>query len=248
MKKNTLLLGIFAGFLLGVLITSFVAQIRSHSIPLLVAERTDLPEWQRGECTSAFLRFPIQKESWLAGEPIPYDEAFKEQQRRFRLHRQLILSHFVINQALREDGIGKLQMVLDAEAADIEPSDWIRQRLIVDLADDSEILKIGMCGGDRYETRTLVNAMTKAYLMKVVDEERKEMIQRLTKLREVYKEKTIELELVRKREDLPDDFKTRQIRQLDLLLDEIATKLQRLELHSRQDSPIQLIEQAQLRR
>ena len=106
-------------------------------------------------------------------------------------HVKLIKSHFVLNQAIREEGISSLPMVREAEAKNIEPSVYLAQRINVSVG--SGLMNIAMSGNDPHELRSLVNAITDAYLLKVVAEEHKAFLKQRDEISKTYKEKVEEL-------------------------------------------------------
>lgn len=98
--------------------------------------------------------------------------------------RQLLLSPFVLNNALREDEIRKLSLVQEQ----IDPTAWLQTELKVAFPDDAEIMTVSLTASDGAAAERIVNAVVQSYMEDVVLEEHKDRHKRLENLQRVYVE------------------------------------------------------------
>lgn len=98
---------------------------------------------------------------------------------------ELLKSPYVLIAALREAEIAKLQCVKRRDA----PVRWLQNEVQVSFPGDAEIMKVSLAGDGPKESALLLNAIVRAYLREVVDEERKRRNDRLNELDDVYSEK-----------------------------------------------------------
>ena len=95
----------------------------------------------------------------------------KELQTDFKTYQKTqeayIHSRLVLDAALSKEGIRDLKFLRKQS----DPATWLEKQILVDFAFGSEILRIGMIGEDPNALAALVNAVTEAYMEKVVDSE-----------------------------------------------------------------------------
>ena len=111
----------------------------------------------------------------------------------------LVKSNFVLNAALRDPEISQLPMVLT------DSFGRRRERLVSWLgsaisanADDTELISVGMKGRHRDHTELILNRVLDAYEREIVNKERLEKVETLTKLRKRYQ---VLFDQVRKKTD-----------------------------------------------
>ncbi|MCE9551868.1 MAG: polysaccharide biosynthesis tyrosine autokinase [Planctomycetes bacterium] len=120
--------------------------------------------------------------------------------------RELIKHPMVINAALAMPGVNDLPCIKSRISSQSEV-DWVASQIIVRSSGVSpgsttETMQIGMAGDDPMQMKVLVNAVTKAFLTRVTDEERRGLIERREKLDKAYLTKTEEVR--RKRDHVYD--------------------------------------------
>ncbi len=107
---------------------------------------------------------------------------------RYKATQQLLAkSRFVLNTALQNSRVSKYRMVREQS----DPIAWLQDKLEIEFLADSEVMEISLQGDDPAELAGLVNAVTRAYLEEVANEDLKHRAQRhalLTKLRDRYAE------------------------------------------------------------
>ncbi len=100
----------------------------------------------------------------------------------------LLKSPFVINAALRDEGINQMPLVRDEPWLWMGERDnkvaWLEKELKVQFAEGSEVLTLSM--RERYpdQLKKLLNAVTDAYMNEIVYAERQDQVQKLDTLRE----------------------------------------------------------------
>ena len=101
----------------------------------------------------------------------------------------LLTSSFVINAALRDNAINQLPMVrFDRLGKKRDrPVAWLEDAIKVDLAGESELLRVRLRGESREQTEQVLNAVVKAYESEIVSKERLEKVEMLQKLRTRYR-------------------------------------------------------------
>jgi hypothetical protein len=108
-------------------------------------------------------------------------------------HRQtqieLIKSPFVFASALRLPGVAALKCI----EAENDPVEWLARTIEVEATRDSEIVRIRVRGIDVPQACAVVNAVTEAYLRKVISTEKTDRFQRCDALERMYKENMDEL-------------------------------------------------------
>ena len=123
-------------------------------------------------------------------------------------HAEMIRNYMVCNGALSEPGISDLEWVREVEADGDDPTDWLSSQLLIDIPNSkrekqgfgNQILRISMAGDDPMQLQKLVEAVTNAYLDRVVGEEKKGFLKQADLLEKSYDRKAEELRT--KREDL----------------------------------------------
>jgi capsular exopolysaccharide synthesis family protein len=95
----------------------------------------------------------------------------------------LIKSPFVLRAAMRDSKIANTQILKKAD----DPVQWLEENLLIEFSENSEILKISLTGDNAQELAEIVNAVHKAYLKEIVENERKVKQNELTRLEEVQK-------------------------------------------------------------
>ena len=81
----------------------------------------------------------------------------------------VIKSQMVLNAALRQPQVGRLDEV--RKAAD--PVAWLEKEIRIDFPNGREILRLSIDSDDREACKTLVTAVTAAYLEEVANEANK---------------------------------------------------------------------------
>ena len=95
----------------------------------------------------------------------------------------LAKSRKVIESALKQEGVAKLASVRKEE----DPIDWLGNQIKVDFPRGSEILRISMTSSyPPKDIAMLVNAVTEAYMGEIVEQESRERIARLERLRGLF--------------------------------------------------------------
>jgi capsular exopolysaccharide synthesis family protein len=95
----------------------------------------------------------------------------------------LAKSRKVIESALKQEGVAKLASVRKQE----DPIDWLGREIKVEFPRGSEILRISMTSADPpKDIEMLVNAVTEAYMGEIVEQESRERIARLERLRGLF--------------------------------------------------------------
>jgi capsular exopolysaccharide synthesis family protein len=110
----------------------------------------------------------------------------------------LVRSRPVVAAALRQPKVAELSAVREQ----LDPVEWLEQRVQGDYSVAPEILRISMTGDRPQELVVLVDAVTEAYLQEIVNKEHKRRLERLDQLKELYN--THEDTLRRKRQALRD--------------------------------------------
>src|SRR5439155_22089181 len=110
----------------------------------------------------------------------------------------LIKSRPVLTAALRLPKAADLRIVRQQ----IEPVEWLEQKIQADYTIAPDILKVSLTGEWPEEVLVLVDAVTEAYLQEIVNKEPQRRLERLDQLKELYN--THEDTLRRKRQALRD--------------------------------------------
>lgn len=93
----------------------------------------------------------------------------------------MIKSRLVLNSALREPKVAQLSVVTQ----EVEPIDWLEKEIKVDFSTAPEVLRIMMVGDRPEELTVLVDAIRKAYLREIIENEKNKRRERLSTLREL---------------------------------------------------------------
>jgi len=102
---------------------------------------------------------------------------------------QLIKSPFVLTSAIRRPGISGLSMLTDED----DPVGYLVRNVQVTAPMESEVVQVRMRGENAKDVTQLVNAVTNAYLIDVVNKEKSERLQRRDNLERKYKENMAEV-------------------------------------------------------
>ncbi len=100
-----------------------------------------------------------------------------------RTQVQLMLSGVVLRRTVGEPEITKLSLIKDH---DVDPASWLKEQLIIDNPDDSEILRVAMKGTKKSEVIAIVNMIVKKYLLEIVAHERDERLKHEAQLEKTY--------------------------------------------------------------
>ncbi len=102
----------------------------------------------------------------------------------------LLKSPFVIHAALREPGISQLPLVRDNRWFGKRKNEvaWLERELKVEYAEGSEILRMSMTEERPEELKKLLNAVTDAFMVEIVQAEAADRMVKLQKLRDSYRE------------------------------------------------------------
>src|SRR5438128_7193763 len=90
----------------------------------------------------------------------------------------MIKSRVVLSSALKQPEVGGLTILQKWP----EPIEWLEKEVQADFAVAPEIVRIALSGDDPEELKTIVNAIRVAYCREILDKERQERVDRLTKL------------------------------------------------------------------
>jgi capsular polysaccharide biosynthesis protein len=111
----------------------------------------------------------------------------------------LAKSRKVIEAVLKNENVAELAAVRRHR----DPIDWLGSQIKVDFPRGSEILKISLTGPyPPHELELLVNAVTDAYMGEIVEQESRERIARLGRLKSLFDE--LQAELRKKRKEYKD--------------------------------------------
>lgn len=145
-------------------------------------------------------QFTATSRLFIPQAPPRFMYATRETSSDYQLFRQTqvvrLRSPKVLSTALKRpevrglDELGKLA----------DPEDWLRQALKIEFPNGAEILEISMSGQEPETLATLVNAVTDAYLNEVVNVDYNSRLDRLEKLRSMWK--TFKDEVLKKRANL----------------------------------------------
>ncbi len=113
------------------------------------------------------------------GEGVDEFQTFK------RTQVQLMLSPFVLRRAVSEPKIAGLASIKEHND---ESYSWLKEQLIIDYPDDSEILRISMKGTKPNDLIEIVNMVVKKYLSEVVQSERLKRVANETELTKHYED------------------------------------------------------------
>lgn len=111
---------------------------------------------------------------------------------------QVILakSRVVIEAALKKPGVSELASV----RKQLDPPAWLGGQIKVEIPRGSEILKISMTGAyPANDLEMLVNAVTDSYLEEIVEQEKRERLARLERLRSLFNELQSDLKAKRQK-------------------------------------------------
>ena len=112
----------------------------------------------------------------------------------------LLKSSFVIHAALRPDpdpekDISQLPMVRSDKWLGVwpikreRPVAWLEDAITVNLAGESELLRVRLRGKDRKETRQVLDAVVAAYKSEIVNKERLDKVRMLSSLKKRFTRK-----------------------------------------------------------
>lgn len=122
-----------------------------------------------------------------------------------RTQMALIKSRFVLNAALRKPSVAALPMV----RKQTHPVQWLEEAVQVDSYDSPEILRISLTGDEPTELAEIVNAVRDAYLVEVVNADRKQRIARLNDLERIFEQTEDKVRMKEKRvNDLAQELGT----------------------------------------
>jgi capsular exopolysaccharide synthesis family protein len=99
-----------------------------------------------------------------------------------RTQMALIKSRWVLNTALRQPNVAALDTVQEH----LDPVQWLEANLKVDNTLGPELVRVSLTGDDPDELKVLVQAVTKAYMEEIVNEERRNKLSRHEHLKELY--------------------------------------------------------------
>lgn len=131
--------------------------------------------------------------AWLAvrGDRDEVDADYEEYRRAQVI---AIKDPAVLAAAIDLDGIAEL----DSIRGQADPVDWLADQIKVVALQDSDVIRVSMGpvmrGPEAQDAARIVNAVTEAYLLSVVNKERPERIESHNTLVKKYKEKTAELQ------------------------------------------------------
>jgi capsular exopolysaccharide synthesis family protein len=101
-----------------------------------------------------------------------------------RVQIALVKSRWVLNAALRDPKVEKLEIVNSQE----DPLAWLEREIQIDFSTAPEIMRISMTGPDSKTVQTLVDAVRKAYLVEIVQKETRTRQARLDQLKKWFAE------------------------------------------------------------
>ena len=93
----------------------------------------------------------------------------------------LVKSRFVINAALQAKEVANIPMIKEQP----DPIDWLQENLQAQFLQESELLEIALSGDSAEEVADVVNAITKAYIDEVVNQDHMQRQTRLDMLKRI---------------------------------------------------------------
>jgi translation initiation factor IF-2 len=106
----------------------------------------------------------------------------------FQLYRstqqQMMKTPFVLNTALRKEGVSGLQELVEAPSA----MEWLQKSIKVEFPDNGEIMRASVETQSGDSCVKIINAVVEAYMDEVVLNERNDRLKRLDNLERVYSE------------------------------------------------------------
>ena len=90
----------------------------------------------------------------------------------------------VLGAALRDPKV--LELATYREQAENDQVEWLREQLRVNFSDNSEVLEIAMSGDRPADLQIIVNTVVEAYMRNVVEQERRNRVDRMEKLRKIW--------------------------------------------------------------
>lgn len=106
----------------------------------------------------------------------------------FQLYRstqqQMMKTPFVLNTAMRKDGISELPELVEASSA----MEWLQNSIKVEFPGNGEIMKASLETQNPSSCVKIINAVVEAYMEEVVLNERNDRLKRLNSLEKVYSE------------------------------------------------------------
>ncbi len=145
----------------------------------------------------AFFTVPVTyvAESWLQMKSTQLVYNVQQQTTGPATHMQLIRSYFVLNAALSQPGISELPWIQEAETSGQDPTDWLKGRIGISAPGRGmAIMRLSMVGDDPEQLKQLVQAVTDAYLNRVVEREKRDALKHQDNLEKVYYEKAREVD------------------------------------------------------
>ncbi len=100
-----------------------------------------------------------------------------------RTQVQLILSNIVLQRTVAEPAISRLSII---NAHSNDPVSWLKNQLLIDYPDDSEVMRIALKGTKKDEVTKIVNAVVDKYLKEIVQHEREVRMEQESKLERSY--------------------------------------------------------------
>lgn len=120
--------------------------------------------------------------------PLIFKTADEDSTPNFQLYRstqqQIMKTPFVLNTALRKEGVGNLPEFTDS----LSPIEWLQKSIKVEFPDNGEIMRVSLETENRDSGIKIINAVVEAFMDEVVLNERNERVQRLDNLERVYSE------------------------------------------------------------
>lgn len=104
-------------------------------------------------------------------------------------HIQLIQSPLVLNAALAQQGVSDISWLKEVRADRKDEVSWLMEELEVINPRGTSILRISMSGDEAKPVEQIVNAVAKAYLDKVVDYERNQLLSKVETLSRQHRRK-----------------------------------------------------------
>jgi capsular exopolysaccharide synthesis family protein len=121
--------------------------------------------------------------------PLIFKTADESSAPNFQLYRstqqQMMKTPFVLNTALRKEGVGTLPELVEAAS----PIEWLQKSIKVEFPDNGEIMRASLETENSDSCVKIVNAVVDAFMDEVVLNERNDRLQRLDSLEKVSSEK-----------------------------------------------------------
>lgn len=141
-----------------------------------------------------FVPVTYSTKAWLRADNSPrLFETKTSGETTLATHQVLIKSPFVLNSALRAPGVSTLPSIQKIEEQNLDLADWLATQIHVQVGRSGEYMILSMTGENPQDVQRIVNAVTEAYLERVVNSERANTIAKRNSLERTFREKSEEI-------------------------------------------------------